>query len=264
MITIDFDPTLINLGPLQIRWYGLMYVVGFLIGGKLLNKLGREKFIPFTTQHTDAFITYMLIGMFFGARLTYVFVYNWEEYSQNLQDLFAVWKGGLSFHGAIIGFIVVMLLYGKKYKIPFFALGDAVALAGTQGLFFGRIGNFINGELYGRITDKPWGMVFPSGGPFTRHPSQLYEAFGEGILLFVVLWFIKKKVKIHGVLSAVFLFGYGFVRFIVEYFREPDAQLGLFFSGSLSMGQLLCLIMMIAGFGVLIYSRANKTPIHGV
>ena len=158
-----------------------------------MKKLIRMGFFKVTEDKVDSLITTMLIGMFIGARLFYVFIYNWDDYSQNLLDVFAVWKGGLSFHGALSGLLVSGYIFSKKNNISWAQTMDCVALSGTLGLFFGRIGNFINGELYGRLTDAPWGMIFKSGGPFPRHPSQLYEAFLEGIILFLLLIYFRKK-----------------------------------------------------------------------
>lgn len=241
------NPTLLHLGPLEIRWYGLMYVISFLLGGKLMQCLYKEKLSPIPLEQVDNYITLNLIGMFFGARLFYVFVYNWDYYSDNLSELLAVWKGGLSFHGAVIGFLITHWYIAKKYSYNYLNLLDNLALAGTPGLFFGRIGNFINGELYGRTTNVPWGMVFADGGPLPRHPSQLYEGLMEGVFLSSLFWIIRKKTPFHGTICCLFLTGYGLVRFIVEFYREPDAQMGLYFNDTFSMGQILCMIMMIIG-----------------
>ncbi len=242
----NLNPVLLDLGPVQVRWYGLMYVVGFIITGFLLKKLNERKFFKLPVEKIDSMITTMIIFMFIGARSFYVFIYNWDYYAQNLIELLAVWKGGLSFHGALFGLLVGGYYFGKKNNLSWAEMMDAVALSGTQGLFFGRVGNFINGELFGRTTDSFVGIIFPDGGPYPRHPSQLYEAFLEGILLFVMLWLFEKRVKIYGIISAYFIMGYGIMRFFVEFFREPDAQLGYYF-GILTMGQILCFIMIIVG-----------------
>lgn len=261
---VEFDPTLFSLGPLEVRWYGLMYVVGFLIGSKLALHLAKKKFLQLEPEKIDLYVFHLIIGLFLGARLFYVFIYNWDYYSSNMNEIFSVWKGGLSFHGGAFGFGVVTLWYSKKYKLPFFHFGDTIVLCATQGLFWGRIGNFINGELYGRITQVPWGMVFPNGGPYPRHPSQLYEGLGEGLLLFILLWVLKGRVKFHGILSGLFILGYGIIRFSIEFVREPDPQLGLYFGDLFSMGQILCFIMMIIGLSVLSYSYKKKIPIQSL
>jgi phosphatidylglycerol:prolipoprotein diacylglycerol transferase len=256
----NLNPVLLDLGPVQIRWYGLMYVIGFVIAGYFLKVLVRNKFFKITEDKIDTLITTMIICMFVGARTFYVFIYNWDYYSQNLMDLLAVWKGGLSFHGALVGLIVGGYIFARQQKITLFEVMDSVALAGTPGLFFGRIGNFINGELYGRITNSSIGIIFPQGGPFPRHASQLYEAFLEGILLCAILWMVKKKVKIYGIISGLFVSTYGVFRFIVEFFREPDSQLGYYF-GSITMGQILCFLMIFAGIGIIVYSQKKHVTI---
>ncbi len=249
------DPVIFSLGPLQVRWYGAMYVIGFLVGGAILKYLADRKFWPLPKELIDKYITWLIIGMFLGARLFYVFIYNWDYYSVNLLDSFAVWKGGLSFHGAVFGMCLVSYFFAKKNNLHFFHIGDCMAVAGSPGLFFGRMGNFINGELYGRVTDSWVGFVFPGGGPFPRHASQLYEGVLEGIVLFIILFFVHKKQKFYGIVTSGFLLGYGTFRFIVEFFREPDSQLGYYF-GFFTMGQFLCLIMIILSFFV--YRLAKK------
>lgn len=254
------DPVIFSLGPLQVRWYGLMYVIGFIIGAQLIKVLAKQGYSKIAVEKIDSFITYLIVGMFLGARLTYVFVYNWEYYSQNLSEVFSVWQGGLSFHGALLGMILSMITFARMNKLNFFEVSDVLAVVGAPGLFFGRIGNFINGELWGRTTDVPWGIVFPDGGIYPRHPSQLYEAALEGVVLFCILWFGHKKFRYQGVASALFLTFYGVFRFIVEFFREPDAQLGFFFGG-VTMGQMLCFIMIVAGGVMFTYALKQKRPI---
>lgn len=250
-----FDPVIFSLGPLQVRWYGAMYVLGFVVGSMLLKYLADQKFWQTSKESIDKYVTTLIVGMFIGSRLTYVFVYNWDYYSENLLDIFSVWKGGLSFHGAVIGMCLATWKFARDNKLHFFQIADCMAVAGSPGLFFGRLGNFINAELYGRVTDSPFGFVFPDGGPFPRHPSQLYEGVLEGIILFIILFVVHKKQKFYGPVSACFLWGYGVFRFIVEFFREPDAQLGYYF-GYFTMGQILCLLMLPLGF--LMYSYAKK------
>jgi phosphatidylglycerol---prolipoprotein diacylglyceryl transferase len=256
------DPVIFSVGVFQVRWYGLMYVLGFLVGGFLLNHLARKKFWPLPKETIDQYITRLIIGMFLGARFFYVFIYNWEYYSVNLVDIFSVWKGGLSFHGAVVGMCIATWLFARKHKLHFFQIADSMAVAGSPGLFLGRMGNFINGELYGRVTDSWAGVIFPGTGPFPRHPSQLYEGVLEGIVLFGILYFIHKRQKFYGVVSAAFLVGYGVFRFVVEFFREPDAQLGYYF-GFLTMGQILCVLMLPAAYVMFIYARkmAIKNPL---
>lgn len=253
------DPVIFSLGPLQVRWYGAMYVLGFLVAGFILKYLHDKKFWPLTVEHIDKYVTWSIVGMFLGARFAYVFIYNWDYYSVNLLELLAVWKGGLSFHGALVGLIVSTWLFAKKYNARFFQISDCLAIVGGPGLFFGRIGNFINGELYGRVTDSWVGVVFPGGGPFPRHPSQLYEAFLEGIVLFVIMFFLHKRQRFYGVVSGAFMLCYGGFRFIVEFFREPDAQLGFYLS-YFTMGQFLCVLMMISSVFVLWMAKKSNIP----
>lgn len=248
------DPVIFGIGPLQVRWYGAMYVLGFVVGGFILKYLAKKKFWPLSQDDIDKYITWIILGMFVGARLAYVFLYNWEYYSMNLLDIFAVWKGGLSFHGAVIGMCTATWLFARKHGLHFFQIADCMAIGGCPGLFFGRMGNFINGELYGRVTDSPLGVVFPGGGPFPRHASQIYEGVLEGLLLFVILFAIHKRERFYGVVTAGFLLGYGTFRFIVEFFREPDAQLG-YFLGVFTMGQILCFLMLPLAMFVLYYAK---------
>lgn len=255
------DPVIFSIGPLQVRWYGAMYVLGFLVGGGILKYLAGKKFWPLPKEEIDKYITWLIVGMFIGARLFYVFLYNWEYYSQAPMDMFAVWKGGLSFHGAVVGMCLATYFFARKNNLHFFQIGDCLAVAGSPGLFFGRMGNFINGELYGRVTDSWAGIVFPQGGPFPRHPSQLYEGVSEGIILFLILFYLHRKERLYGVVTAVFFLGYGTFRFIVEFFREPDAQLGYYFE-YFTMGQFLCLAMIILSyFAFRLAKKVNiKTP----
>jgi len=248
------DPVIFSLGPLQVRWYGAMYVIGFLVGGAILKHLCDKKFWPLPKEAIDKYITWIIIGMFLGARIFYTFVYNWDYYSEKLGDILAVWKGGLSFHGAVVGMCIATGLFAKKHNLHFFQIADSMAVAGSPGLFFGRMGNFINGELYGRVTDSWAGVVFPGAGPFPRHPSQLYEGVLEGIVLFFILYAVHKRERFYGVASSAFLLGYGVFRFIVEFFREPDSQLGYYF-GYFTMGQILCLLMIIGSYFMLMYAK---------
>jgi phosphatidylglycerol:prolipoprotein diacylglycerol transferase len=250
-----FDPVLVSLGPLQVRWYGLMYVLGFLAAGYLLKQLAKDGFWKLPVEQIDKYITTTIVGMFLGARFFYVFIYNWDQYSQNPHEVFYVWQGGLSFHGALFGMCLATWWFAHKHKLHFFELADCMAAVSGPGLLFGRIGNFINGELYGRVTTSAFGIVFPDGGPFPRHPSQLYEGILEGIILGSFLFWLHRRQKIYGMISTLFLIGYGSFRFIVEFFREPDAQLGYYF-GVLTMGQILCLVMI--AFSSVIFFLAKK------
>lgn len=246
----NIDPVLIHIwGPLQIRWYSLLYVGGFVLGKFILGRLAKEERFKFTDEDMDQFIVWLLLGAVIGARIIYCIVYDPQSLLANPLYLFQVYKGGLSFHGGLLGTIVAALLFSKKKGIPFWNLTDAMALATPTGLAMGRMGNFINGELYGRVTDLPWGVIFRDGGVMPRHPSQLYEFFLEGVVLFGALWYSKRRLKKDGQISILFLVGYSLCRFTVEFFREPDAQVGYLAFG-LSMGQILSLIMMAVSLAV--------------
>lgn len=253
----NIDKTIVSLGPLEIRWYSMMYVIGMVTVYYFFRHSSKKGSLKFDFEQIESVMVHGLIGMILGARLTYVFVYNFSYYLNHPSEIFSVWKGGLSFHGALIGICLALVFYCKKNKKSFFNLMDHMALVAPVGLGFGRIGNFINGELWGRQTtpDFPLGMVFPTGGPLPRHPSQLYEAFAEGLCLLIILFLIRKIWNpATGVISGAFLVGYGVMRFIVEFFREPDVQLG-FILGPFSMGQLLCSLMCVAGLIIIIQSQ---------
>ena len=254
-----FDPTLIALGPIEIRWYGLMYVMGFVIGGWILARLQKSGFWPLSQEKIDQYVTALIIGMFIGARTAYVFIYNWDYYSVHLDEALHVWKGGLSFHGAVFGMSIATYLFARKNKLHFFQIADCMAVAGTPGLLCGRLGNFINGELYGRVTDSPLGIVFPGAGPYPRHASQLYEGLLEGIILFAFMFWLHKRERIYGIVSSWFLVGYGTFRFIVEFFREPDAQLG-YYLGFFTMGQILCFIMILLSVVLYLWAKKANVP----
>jgi phosphatidylglycerol:prolipoprotein diacylglycerol transferase len=247
----NIDPVLIHLGPLQIRWYGLMYIIAFSLAYLVMIKVNRDKAYGFTKQEIGDFLTYAILGVIAGARIGYCLIYNPSYYLQTPWKIFYVWEGGMSFHGGLVGIVLAGWIFVQKTGNPFWLFADLAALAAPLGLFFGRIGNFINGELYGRVTDVPWGMVFPGAGPAPRHPSQLYEAFGEGLVLFSLLYLLSKRRGSQGKLLPIFLMGYGMLRFCAEFFREPDPQVG-FVIGPFTMGQLLCAAMVLLGAGLLI------------
>ena len=258
------SPVIFKVGPLAVRWYGVMYLVAYLVGTELAKLRTRRGLWTLTTAEVDTLVMYLLAGMFLGARITYVFVYDWAAYRQHPLEMFAVWEGGLSFHGAAVGMALACALFARIRRVSWLMVADGVAFCAPQGLFFGRLGNFINGELYGRPTHVPWAMVFPSDPQaLPRHPSQLYEALGEGLLLGMLLWWLQSKVARRaaagagiqdGTLSAAFLAGYGVVRFLIEFTRQPDAQLG-FVLGPFSMGQLLSSAMIVAGVVLFVVSR---------
>ncbi|MBI1861964.1 MAG: prolipoprotein diacylglyceryl transferase [Deltaproteobacteria bacterium] len=242
----EIDPVLIKLwGPFQIRWYSLLYVGAFVVARFIMARLSREDRFKFSAEDVEQFIVWGLVGAVIGARIIYCFVYDPEGLAQNPLYLFQVYKGGLSFHGGLLGTIVAAFLFSRKRGIPFWNLTDAMALATPSGLAMGRLGNFVNGELFGRVSDVPWAMIFRDGGPSPRHPSQLYEFFLEGVVLFLVLWFARQRFSRDGQISLLFLVGYSMARIIVEFFREPDVQVGYLTLG-LTMGQILSLITIAA------------------
>ncbi|MFA6224001.1 MAG: prolipoprotein diacylglyceryl transferase [Desulfomonilaceae bacterium] len=249
-----FDPVIFRLGPLEFRWYGLMYLIGFGIAYFVIKKELTRKNGPIPPEAAGDFLFYLILGLLVGARVGYVIFYNLPVYIHQPWEIFAIWHGGMSFHGGLIGMVVFGLIFSIKNNAPFFELADIGALAAPMGLMLGRLGNFINGELYGRPTDLPWGMVFPGGGDVHRHPSQLYEALLEGPILFAILWVLRTRLRQSGTLLAVFLMAYGVFRFVAEFFREPDPQLGFIIEG-LTMGQLLCLAMMASGICLFVYLR---------
>ncbi len=254
----DIKPYIIKIGPLQIRWYGLMYLLGFVASYMLVRYQIARKNLPVGKEAVDSLYFSILVGLLVGARLGYVLFYNLPYYVRNPLEIVAVWQGGMSFHGGLIGAIVAGILFCIRRKIDFWLLADLVIVTVPIGLGLGRLGNFINAELWGRPTFLPWGMVFPhqDAGNIPRHPSQLYEFFLEGIVLFTVLWVLKDRVRQTGILLSVFLILYGLFRFLVEFFREPDRHLG-FVAGFFTMGQILSVIMIVTG-AVLYFIRKEK------
>lgn len=257
----QFDPVAISLGPVAVHWYGLMYLVAFGLFWFFARQRIKQPYFAkqgWTNKDIEDLLFYGVLGVVLGGRLGYVFFYKSTFYMENPSKIFAMWEGGMSFHGGFLGVLTVVTLYAFLKKKNWLDLTDLVAPCIPIGLAFGRLGNFINGELWGRVTDSsmPWVMVFPqSGVMLPRHPSQLYEALLEGLVLFIILWFYAKKTRARGAVSALFLLGYGGFRFIVEYFREPDAFLGLQALG-LSRGQWLCVPMILAG--LLLWVWAHK------
>jgi len=243
------DPVLWRIGPFELRWYGLMYLIAFIVAYFIIRSELRRKQGPIPVEAADDFLFYMILGLLIGARVGYVLIYNFRAYLEAPWEIFALWHGGMSFHGGLVGIIVAGVLFIRRYEAPFLELTDIAALATPIGLMFGRIGNFINGELYGRVTDLPWGIVFPTAGLEPRHPSQLYESFLEGPVLFGILWYLRTRVRHTGYLSAAFLVLYGIFRFSVEFVREPDVQVGYLFTW-FTMGQLLCLGMIALGAAI--------------
>ncbi|HEX7967497.1 MAG TPA: prolipoprotein diacylglyceryl transferase [Stellaceae bacterium] len=254
-----------TLGPFAIRWYALAYIAGLVIGWRYCLALAKRPPQLVRPQDIDDFLFWATIGVVLGGRIGYVLFYNFDQYLAHPLEIFALWHGGMSFHGGLTGVILAIILFCRRRDIPFLAFADIVACAAPIGLFFGRIANFINGELWGRVTDVPWAMVFPTGGPEPRHPSQLYEAFLEGIVLFTLLWALQRFTPARqrpGTLSGVFLIGYGTARIIVEFFRQPDVQVGQqgFLFWGITMGQLLSVPLLLVGLALILYARRRPAP----
>jgi phosphatidylglycerol:prolipoprotein diacylglycerol transferase len=252
----NFDPVAIHLGPLAIRWYGLMYLVGFGLAfwlGRL--RIARAAAGRVSYAALDDLLFFGVLGVVLGGRLGYVLFYKPAYYFSNPLEILAVWHGGMSFHGGFLGVLLAIWWVARKHRLRWIELTDFLAPLSPLAFAAGRLGNFINGELYGRVTDVPWGMLFrsPGAGPLPRHPSQLYQFALEGVLLFAILWVFSAKPRPAGAVSGLFLLGYGVFRFVVEFFREPDDFLGLL-SLNLSMGQWLSAPMILAGLGLLIWA----------
>lgn len=257
LIHPNFDPVIFSIGPLAVRWYGLMYLIGFGAAYQIMLRVSRYRQLPYDKEEVADFLFYGVLGVVLGGRLGYTLFYNAEYYLRHPLEVFYVWQGGMSFHGGLLGVVAAGLLFCLRRKLQVLAFADVLVTASTVGLGCGRIGNFINGELWGRTTDLPWGMVFPGAGPLPRHPSQLYQALLEGVVLFVVLWWLNRRKVQTGVPFFVFFLLYGSFRFLVEFVREPDAHLGLLWGG-LSMGQWLSLPMVLFGLlGVVWLWRKN-------
>ncbi len=242
----QIDPIIFQIGPLAVRWYGLMYLLGFGAAYMLIRHLSRLRDLALSKDGVSDLLFYGVLGVVLGGRLGYVLFYNPGQYLSRPLEVFAVWQGGMSFHGGLLGVVAAALVFCWRRKLPILLTGDILVTSATIGLGLGRVGNFINGELWGRTTDLPWGMVFPGGGPLPRHPSQLYEAVLEGLLLFVILYLLHRRKVAEGVPFFCFFIGYGLFRFLVEIVRQPDSHLGFLWGGA-TMGQLLSLPMILFG-----------------
>jgi len=257
----DISPIAFKIGFFVVRWYALAYIFGILATWGLVSKMNQKEKESLSSKQLENFVTYAIIAILLGGRLGYVLFYHFSYYLQNPLHIFFLWEGGMSFHGALCAFIGALFIFCAKEKIALFRFSDMIAAVAPVGLFLGRIANFINGELYGRTTNVPWGVRFPNGGSVPRHPSQLYEAFLEGIVLFILLntlwWFVPKIRNKHGFISGLFLCLYSLFRAFIELFREPDEQLG-FFWNHLTMGQILCLPMFLGGILLIFLSYKGK------
>ena len=255
----EIDPVFFRLGPLAFRWYGLMYLLGLAGAYFLIKARAKRKGLELSREQLSDLIVFAALGVFLGGRLGYILFYNFSFYLQHPLKIFAVWEGGMSFHGGFLGTCVALWIFSRRRGFPVYSIADLAAGAVPIGLGLGRIGNFINGELYGRPTDVPWCMVFPYGGPDCRHPSQLYEVLLEGVLLFAVLSVINRRKAPPGTVFWAFIAGYGMARFSVEYFRQPDSHIGYFFE-AFTMGQLLSLPMIALGLVMIVRGyRKTKT-----
>lgn len=265
------DPVIFQIGTFRLQYYGLMYLVAFAFTyGLAAYRLKREDRFPIDIEQLQGLITALILGLIVGARIGYVIFYNFSYYLRHPLEIILPFQfsggfhftgiSGMSYHGGLIGVVIAALIFVRKNHLSFLDMADLIVPCIPLGYTFGRLGNFINGELYGRVTTHAIGMFFPlAPGPERRHPSQLYEAFFEGIVLFVILWSIKGRVKTRGAMLALYLMGYGIARFFIEYARQPDAQLGFVFF-SFSMGQMLCMAMVLAGGGLLLYLRSKPAP----
>jgi phosphatidylglycerol---prolipoprotein diacylglyceryl transferase len=261
------DPVLIAIGPFAVRWYALAYIVG-IIGGWFYARaiISSPKLwggpAPLTVTDFDDFVIWITLGIILGGRIGYVLFYNLPHFAGHPLEIVQLWNGGMSFHGGVTGCVFAIVLFALRRGIPMLSLGDVTAAVAPIGLFLGRIANFINGELWGRPTDVPWAMVFPNGGPLPRHPSQLYEAALEGVVLFIVVGLLVRSgaLKRPGIVTGVFALGYGLARITCEFFREPDVQLG-FLWGGMTMGMLLCIPLILGGIAILViaFQRLPKT-----
>jgi phosphatidylglycerol:prolipoprotein diacylglycerol transferase len=261
----DFDPVLIHIGPIAIRWYALAYIAGILGGWLYARAIIRSERLwggkaPLTVTDFDDFIVWVTLGIIIGGRAGYVLFYNPAYFFAHPLEIIQLWKGGMSFHGGFLGCVIAVIGFARYRGIPVLSLGDIVCAVAPIGLFLGRVANFVNAELWGRAGDVPWAFVFPGAGPSPRHPSQLYEATLEGLVLFVVLALLMRAgaLKWPGTVLGSFCLGYGLARTICEFFREPDAQLGYFWGGT-TMGMLLSLPLIIAGIVLLVAARRAKS-----
>ena len=257
MFINNFDPVAFQIMSFEIRWYSLAYILGILIGWILCKKIFIKNLD--INQKFDDYITYLIIGIIIGGRLGYVLFYNFNYYINNIFDIFKIWQGGMSFHGGLLGIIVASILFAKKNNQDAFVYTDLVSLVAPIGIFFGRLANFINSELYGKVTEVPWAVTFVQVDNLSRHPSQLYEAFFEGIILFILLLYFRNKnfLAKPGLISGLFLIFYSVFRFCIEFFRVPDEQIG-YLIFNLSMGQIISLVFIMIGTIVFYIKNENK------
>ena len=258
LIYPEIDPVALSLGPIKVHWYGLMYLIGFLAFWWLGRLRARKDFIVVKPADVGDMMFYGVLGVVLGGRIGYVLFYNFSTFLEDPLLLLRIWQGGMSFHGGFLGVLAAAWLYQRRRNLGFWNIMDFVAPMIPIGLGAGRIGNFINAELWGRVTDLPWAVVYPFVDAEPRHPSQLYEAFLEGLVLFVILWIYASRPRPMAAVSALFLLGYGIFRFLVEFVREPDGHIGFIAFDWVTMGHLLTLPMIIAGIVLMVWAYANK------
>ncbi len=259
----SINPIAIKLGPFAVHWYGLMYMIGFFGAWLLAWSRARRPNSGWTTQQVSDLIFFCAIGVLVGGRVGYILFYDFFDFIANPLVVFKIWDGGMSFHGGLIGVILSVWFFSRKTHKPFFAVGDFVVPLVPLGLGAGRIGNFINAELWGRVTTMPWGLVYPKVGPEPRHPSVIYEFLLEGVVLFTILWLYSAKPRPTMAVSGLFLICYGVFRIFIEFFRQPDAQLGFIAFGWLTMGQLLSVPMIVAGVVMMISAyKGYRCPLQ--
>jgi phosphatidylglycerol:prolipoprotein diacylglycerol transferase len=271
----NIDPVLIHLGPFAIRWYALAYIAGLVLGWRYILKMIDTPRLwngaaPVTKLQIDDALLWAALGVILGGRIGYILVYQPGYYIDHPLEILSVWHGGMSFHGGAFGVVIGLAIFARRHNIAMLSLFDLASAAAPIGSFFGRLANFINGELWGRVTDVPWAVIFPTGGPYPRHPSQIYQACLEGLLLFIILRVLTHRfdaLKRPGTIWGAFIAGYGVMRVIAEYFREPDPQLGYLYGGWLTMGMVLSIPMIVAG-GLIVWKApaiaallAPKTPV---
>ncbi|MES2215337.1 MAG: prolipoprotein diacylglyceryl transferase [Pseudomonadota bacterium] len=255
----NIDPVIITLGPFSIRWYSLAYIAGILFGWYYSGVLSNKHSLGITPKHREDYITYAVLGIIIGGRLGHVCLYEPMKYIAHPIEIFKTYEGGMSFHGGLLGIAIATLLFCRKNKLPLFKVTDLVSMLAPVGIFFGRIANFINAELYGRITDSPFAVIFPGSDMMPRHPSQLYEAGMEGLLIFCIMMMGQNMLRIPGLASGIFLILYSISRIIVEFFREPEVSLSEIF-GIVTMGQLLSIPLFLAGLWIIVNSLSKARP----
>lgn len=255
----QIDPVALAIGPLKIHWYGLMYLIGFAFTWIVGKNRAERQDAPITPAAVEDMVYYAALGVILGGRVGYVLFYNFSQFIHDPLMLIKIWQGGMSFHGGMLGVFIAMWIFAKKNQCTMFALTDFIAPMSPIGLLAGRIGNFINSELWGKVSDVPWAMVFPNGGALARHPSQLYEAFLEGVVLYILLALYTRKKRPTMSVTGMAIMTYGIFRFIVEFFRVPDAHLGYLVLEWVTMGQILSLPMILGGAALIYWAYAKKS-----